>query len=83
MKKLEPYKTECRECHWTGTTDLLLVGISPFDAGETVYGCPKCKAIDSDMQICDEPGCKKPSSCGFPDKKYGCYRRTCYEHSKI
>jgi hypothetical protein len=28
---------------------------------------------------CDEPGCTKESSCGFPVE--GGYRRTCYDHS--
>ncbi len=30
---------------------------------------------------CDEPGCKKQISCGWPDGK-GKYRRTCGEHWK-
>ena len=29
---------------------------------------------------CDEPGCTKESSCGWPTE--GGYRRTCYDHWK-
>jgi hypothetical protein len=35
---------------------------------------------DDTAAICDEPGCLKDMSCGFPDGDT--YRRTCHEHSK-
>ena len=31
--------------------------------------------------ICDEPGCFKPATCGWPSENG--YRRTCYEHSNF
>jgi hypothetical protein len=34
--------------------------------------------LKSILGCCDEPGCYKPSSCGFPTKDS--YRSTCYEH---
>jgi hypothetical protein len=32
------------------------------------------------LNLCDEPGCYKETSCGFPTDD-GSYRRTCYDHS--
>lgn len=70
---------KCSECGHIGTE--YLVAPNPFDADrDTVVGCPKCKAIDSMEQVCDEPGCTRVSGIGFPTKGGG-YRRTCWEHS--
>jgi hypothetical protein len=37
-------------------------------------------AAEAIVRQCDEPGCQREASCGFPVE--GGYRRTCYEHSK-
>jgi hypothetical protein len=45
-------KTIC-ECGWRGRADELLAGPNPFATDETVYGCPKCKAIEKFRTACD------------------------------
>lgn len=70
-------KVICEQCGWHGTTDQLLVGSSPFEDA-TVYGCPKCKAIDSTKTGCDEPGCMEFGTCGATFN--GEYRFTCGKH---
>jgi hypothetical protein len=37
---------------------------NPFDKSETVLGCPKCKAVDTIVMLCDMPGCNAVSTCG-------------------
>ena len=37
-------------------------------------------AAEEVAQRCDEPGCMRPASCGWPDGEH--YRRTCFEHWK-
>ena len=67
----------CQSCDWAGTDEELLRAPSPFD-GEIIVGCPKCKAVEDIVSACDEPGCDRPSTCGFPVP--GGYRRTCGKH---
>jgi hypothetical protein len=67
-----------RNCNWHGTSDEVLRAPHPFDPGEEVWGCPKCKSIDSLYLACDEPGCWKPVSCGTPTPTG--YRSTCGQH---
>ena len=67
----------CELCGWRGKREELLSGFSPFEEA-TVYGCPKCKAIDSTRAGCDEPGCLDFGTCGTPTD--GKYRWTCHRH---
>lgn len=69
----------CTECDWNGADSELLVADNPFDADQLIHGCPDCKAVGSLESACDEPGCTRLSSCGFPTPAG--YRRTCYDHS--
>jgi hypothetical protein len=39
------------------------------------------KELKRFARVCDEPGCFKPSSCGWPSDEG--YRNTCYEHSNF
>lgn len=73
-------KWQCDECGWMGKSDDLLKAANPFDLGDTIAGCPKCKTIGAFSEICDEPECKKFAGCGWPSSEG--YRRTCFEHWK-
>lgn len=73
----EDCKIFCEECGWRGTHDKLLLGKSPFEDAE-IRGCPKCKAIESHHEACDEPGCWEHATCGTPTPTG--YRRTCGKH---
>ena len=75
---VRPLRWLCQSCDWTGEDAELLRAPSPFDATDTVVGCPKCKAVEDIANACDEPGCDKEATCGFPAP--GGYRRTCGKH---
>lgn len=72
-------KVVCSEyrCNWHGMDDEILRAPNPFEDGETLYACPKCKGVGSVVVACDEPGCWKEATCGTPA---GVYRRTCGKH---
>jgi len=70
---------ECKACSAICEEPALLTAPSPFDAADTLYACPACKSVEGFNEICDEPGCRKHASCGFPTD--GGYRRTCFDHS--
>jgi hypothetical protein len=72
-------KFTCDECYWNGLEDELLRAPNPFEPGDVIVACPKCKAMgDSVSLACDEPGCWRPVSCGTPTP--GGYRQTCGHH---
>jgi hypothetical protein len=77
---VRPLRWLCQSCDWTGDDGELLRAPSPFDATDTIVGCPKCKAVEDIVNACDEPGCTREATCGFPDP--GGYRRTCGGHFK-
>ena len=69
----------CMECDWTCNGDFILTAKNPFDpSGDTITGCPNCKAIESFLPVCDVEGCHEPVSCGWPS--HGGYRQTCGRH---
>ena len=72
----------CNSCDWIGPETDLLRALNPFDHGETeILGCPKCKAVDDFLAVCDEPGCDKEVTCGFPTETG--YRTTCGKHYRM
>ena len=73
-------RCENRNCGWIGREIELLLAAHPFEPDETVRGCPKCHAIDSMLECCDEPECFEASTCGWTDSSGNRYRRTCGKH---
>ena len=71
----------CDECENIFNESDLLRGVNPFNAEMTVTGCPNCKSVECFTEICDEPECNQPASCGFPTPDG--YRRTCFKHSEF
>ena len=65
-----------RRCGWHGMQ--ALEAPNPFEPGETILGCPDCKAVETIYLACDEPDCWEQSTCGTPTPT-GC-RRTCGKH---
>lgn len=82
---MKVWRVKCSECGWLGDYQCLLtVPIIPPDSHESVSArfCPECKEIvggTTMLQICDEPGCTREVSCGWPTKDGG-YRNTCGDH---
>jgi hypothetical protein len=72
----------CQECGDICRWDEMLTAPNPFDADAgPIYGCRRCKCIDSFVGVCDEAGCSREASCGAPSDDG--YRRTCWEHSPM
>ena len=69
-----------RRCGWRGHANELLESPSPFDSHEILYGCPRCRTVGSCVVACEEEGCAKEATCGWPHKDG--YRVTCSEHRK-
>ena len=76
MKK--PKKVYCSLCGHYGYKKDWLRARNPFDNEILIFGCPKCKEINSDVACCDEPGCEREATCGTPTDDG--YRFTCGEH---
>lgn len=52
-------------------------GLSALEEAFAALGWDDPHPLDKE-EMCDEPGCKEPTSCGFPTPNG--YRRTCGEH---
>lgn len=70
----------CMECRRISNDADVLTADNPFGNGR-ITGCVYCHSINSFERVCDEPGCDRVSSCGWPNKA-GKYRRTCMTHMK-
>jgi len=71
-------KIKCSECDWKGKASELQRGTSPFGDGDTIYGCPKCDSINSEVACCCKDGCWKQATCGTATPQG--YKHTCGEH---
>ena len=68
----------CTECDKISAERDLLRAPNPFHVELEICGCPHCFGVECFDEVCDEPGCEQPSSCGWPSSSG--YRRTCGEH---
>jgi ABC-type dipeptide/oligopeptide/nickel transport system permease subunit len=50
----------------------------PFNPGETIEACPKCREIGTLVGCCDLSGCRKPGTSGIPSPTG--YLHRCHEH---
>ena len=73
-------KWKCEECDTITDEDKILIAESPFDPANMITGCPFCRSVNSLQAACDEYGCEKLASCGFPTAEG--YRVTCGEHMR-
>jgi hypothetical protein len=73
----------CHACSFVGPIEEFYFVVDPRrgDAADGWYACNQCDAIDQVTTCCDEPGCMREGSCGFPVDDDRRYRRTCFEHS--
>ena len=70
--KPDPHKAAVKAWHASSCSDDLGRMIDAIDAFE------EAAAI---YRQCDEPGCQRDGSCGWPVRGGG-YRRTCFEHMR-
>lgn len=73
-------RMKCGEwkCSWVGNITEVLTAPNPFEPGEELYACPKCKSLNLE-RACDIEGCKKQASGGTPTSDGG-YRFHCHDH---
>lgn len=64
-------------CRWVGVESEALKAPNPFNPGDFLVACPKCRE-QTLHTCCDEPGCNAPASCGSVTKDS--YRWTCWKH---
>lgn len=73
---------QCTECDWIGEThEIDRVDDPKPDSNMRWSVCPDCRSAESFKNLCDEPGCNKEATCGWPSENN--YRRTCYWHSQF
>lgn len=73
-------RQRCNSCWSIMDQASLLRAANPFNPDDEIVGCPNCKQCDEGFTcICDEEGCDKPITCGWPSELG--YRRTCYKHA--
>ena len=78
-------KWQCNNCNIIISKDEWLTAPSPFDPDEMLTACPRCRqCVDGFALLCDEPGCTRPATCGWPtgaaDDEWGGYRHSCGDH---
>lgn len=72
---------KCRSCGVVSHEAELLTAPSPFDATDTLTGCPSCTACADGFDLmCDEAGCNEVACCGWPAGESRGYRNTCGKH---
>jgi len=75
---MDKFICSTHRCDWHGFEDELLTAQNPFENGEILSACPKCKEVESAVIACDEPECWERAICGTPTENG--YRWTCGKH---
>lgn len=73
-------KWKCLECQTITDDDQLLIDNNPFKTNHIVMGCPHCFSVNSVVIVCDEYGCEKVATFGYPTDEG--YKNTCGEHMR-
>lgn len=76
-------KWTCKECGSVSTDrELVSIVVTHPKTREPVQvsQCPECGDVNCFTLTCDEPGCGRDASSGWPSPDG--YRHTCHEHSK-
>ena len=72
----------CRECGWRGAESEIIQIVDAELEGNRWNICPNpaCRAAEQFENMCDEPGCNREATCGWPSPSG--YRRTCGDHMR-
>lgn len=77
---MQPLHYRCDDCNAVFPADQLLRADNPWSKdAEAVTGCPHCFTITNGTRLCDDPGCVREATCGWPTPSGG-YRMTCGAH---
>ena len=58
--------------------DEFLLAAHPFDEGEKIYGCPRCKGVEELYRVCDQKDCWLREGGGI--NTAAGYRNLCLKH---
>ena len=72
------YKVVCDSCYWCGMSGDILYADSPFDAADTLVGCPSCNKVNTLQVACAAFGCGAQATCKCSAE--GSYTHTCFRH---
>jgi len=76
---MAPLRWQCQDCDWIGGDDELDIVADPKPGSRRAWTvCPACRAAEHFTNLCDEPGCNREATCGWPSPAG--YRRTCGQH---
>lgn len=75
-------RIRCEECEKEFSQKDMLVAPNPFDADDTVIGCPNCLSVIRGTLLCEVPGCSETATCGTPTANGG-YAQTCGNHRPV
>jgi len=77
-------KLICTECgHKIEKNEKPLIAPHPFIKGNEIWGCPKCKEVETLAEACSEEGCFEPATNGYPDPVNKSYILTCNKHCRV
>lgn len=68
----------CEQCDTQFREDAALKAPHPFVGDDEISFCPICKNPNCFVLVCDEEGCERDVSCGYPSPDG--YRRVCRDH---
>ena len=81
MSDTAPDKWRCEywRCAWGGTLEQALSAPDPFNEGDMMYACPKCRTTTL-VRACDIQDCNEIASCGTPVDDARRYVHVCGDH---
>jgi hypothetical protein len=81
-REMRWFCTECNHHSAGGEGQKAIILPHPKTGALTVHvlQCAECGEVNCFVNICDEPGCTREASCGWPTRGMTSYRRTCGEH---
>ena len=76
-----PNVYRCSECAERVPHMKALQALNPFDDGDILFACPRCKEVNTLEAACVVDGCHDSTCMGIPNRGGFRYVRLCSNHS--
>lgn len=76
-----PAVYRCSECAARVPHMEALQAPDPFDEGEILFGCPRCRSVNTLEVACIADGCHAPTAMGVPGRGGYRYVYLCIAHN--